>query len=149
MTLSTFGAIMGFALEMIKYSLDIYKTAAQKAQDPLLKETLLTLLREEEKNYNLMEQTRRENVTEMILEAITGLKRADYELDVKLSDTPKDPDLFKAAIILEEKEINFFNDSSVKIPFLEVSRIFRKIVQKKEKNLAKLKNLGLDRFLRG
>lgn len=140
MALSTFGAIMGFASEMIGSSLDIYRIAIGKAIDPNLKETLQALLKEEEKNYSLMEQTRRENVTEMILEPITGLRQEDYEIDVKLSDHAKDVDLLKVALALEEKEKKFFIDSSAKVPLPEVSRIFRKIAQKKEENLSKLKS---------
>lgn len=144
MALSTFGAIMGFASEMIGSSLDIYKIAIGKAIDPNLKETLQALLKEEEKNYSLMEQTRRENVTEMILEPITGLRQEDYEIDVKLSDHAKDVDLLKVALALEEKEKKFFIDSSAKVPLPEVARIFRRIAQRKEKNLTQLKSLSLN-----
>lgn len=144
MALSTFGAIMGFASEMIGSALDIYKIAIGKAIDPNLKETLQALLKEEEKNYSLMEQTRRENVTEMILEPITGLRQEDYEMDVKLSDHTKDVDLLKVALALEEKEKKFFIDSSAKVPLPEVARIFRRITQRKEKNLTQLKSLGLN-----
>ena len=144
MALSTFGAIMGFASEMVRNALEIYQIAVEKAKDPALKETLQALLKEEEKNYSLMEQTRRENVTEMILEPITGLRQEDYEMDVKLSDHTKDVDLLKVALALEEKEKKFFIDSSAKIPLPEVARIFRRIAQRKEKNLTQLKSLSLN-----
>lgn len=143
MALGTFGAIMGFASEMVGRSLDIYKTAIEKAKDPVLKETLQGLLEEAKKNYSLMEQTRRENVTEMILEPIAGLQKDDYEIDIKLSGDTKNEDLLKMALTLEEKERQFFNDASGKLPLPEVSRIFRKIAQKKDRNISKLKLLGL------
>lgn len=143
MPLSTFGAIMEFASEMIGRTKDIYKTAIEKAKDPVLKETLEALLEEGRKNYSLMEQTRRENVTEMILEPITGLRQEDYEIVLKLSDDAKDADLLKMALVLEENEQSFFYVSSTKISLPEVSRIFRRIAQKKEKNLTKLKSIGL------
>ncbi len=144
MVLSTFGAIMNFALERVGYSVNIFKSMVQKAKDSVLKETLQLLLDEEVRNYGLMEQTRRENVTEMILEPITGLEQEDYEITVDLSKQPKDIDLLKVALILEEKERKFFSDSSAKIPLPEVARTFRKVAQKKEKTLAKLKTLGLN-----
>jgi hypothetical protein len=148
MALSTFGAIMGFASEMIGSSIGLYQAALQKAEDFTLKETLQALLREEEINYALMEQTRRENVTEMILEPIAGLQQEDYDMELKLSGNEKDGDLIKMVLILEEKEQRFFNDSSAKVPLPEVSRIFRKIVQKKERNLTKLKSLAVSQFLK-
>jgi rubrerythrin len=144
MALSTFGAIMNFALEKVGYSVNIYKSMVQKAKDSVLKETLQLLLDEEIRNDTLMEQTRRENVTEMILEPITGLEQEDYEITVDLPKQAKDIDLLKVALVLEEKERNFFSDSSAKIPLPEVARTFRKVAQKKEKTLAKLKALGLN-----
>ena len=144
MTLGTFGAIMGFASKMVGCSLDIYKTAIEKAIDPVLKETLKILLEDERKNYFLVEQMRRENVTEMILEPIAGLHEEDYEIGMKVFEQARDVDLLKMALLIEEEERRFFNDSSGKVPFPEVSRIFRKIAQKKEKNLIELRILGLD-----
>jgi rubrerythrin len=147
MTLSTFGAIMGFASEMLERALDVYQTVVEKAEDPFLKETLQGLSREEGKNHSLMEQTRRENVTEMILEPITGLHQEDYEIDVKVLDKMKDVDLLKIALILEESEKKFFHDASSRVSLPEVARIFQKIAQRKEKNLIKLKALGLNQLL--
>jgi hypothetical protein len=94
-----------------------------------------------------MERTRRENVVEMILEPITGLHSRDYEVDVQVSDRTRDVDLLKVALILEEKERRFFYDCSETVPLPEVTRIFRKIAQKKEKNLTKLNSLGLKQLL--
>jgi len=144
MALSTFGAIMGFASEIVGSAMDHYQVAVEKAKDPVLKDTLKALLEEERKNYVLMEQTRRENVTEMILEPITGLHQEDYEIDLKFSDHANDADLLKMALAHEEKEKKFFNDSSAKVPLPEVARIFRRIAQRKEKNLSKLKSIGLN-----
>jgi hypothetical protein len=138
---------MGFASEMIRDSLNIYKSAVQGVKDTALKETLRTLMREEEKNHTSMEQIRRENVTEMILEPIVGLQKENYRLDLKLSGNEKDADLIKLVLMIEEREQKFFDDSSVKLPLPEVARIFRKIAQKKRQNLAKLKALGLSQFL--
>jgi rubrerythrin len=149
MALSTFGAIMGFSVEMVQQTEAFYKTMVQKAKDPMLKEAFQVLLEEERKNYSLMEKTRRENVTEMILEPIAGLHRGDYEIEMKAMDQTKDVDLLKMALILEERGRRFFSEVSDKLPLPEVGRIFRKMAQKKERSLVKLKALGLNQFLRG
>ncbi len=143
MTLSTFGAIMGFSVEMVQQTETFYKTMLQKAKDPVLRAALQVLLEEEEKNYSLVEKTRRENVTEMILEPIAGLHRADYEIEMKGMDQTKDADLLKTALLLEERERRFFSEVSEKLPLPEAGRIFRKMAQKKERSLAKLKTLGI------
>ena len=141
MTLSTFGAIMGFSVEMVQQTETFYKTMLQKAKDPVLREALQVLLEEEGKNYSLVEKTRRENVTEMILEPIAGLHRADHEIEMKGMDQTMDADLLKTALVLEERERRFFSEVSEKVPLPEVGRIFRKMAQKKERSLAKLKTL--------
>jgi hypothetical protein len=143
MVLSTFGAIMAFSFEMVQYALDTYKTAVKNSKNPILRETLEALLQEAKKNLVLMEQIRRENITEMILEPIYGLQREDYEMDIPVFDQAQDVDLIKMALTLEKQMQNFFSDASVKISIPEVERIFRKIVQKKKINLAKLEGLGL------
>ena len=148
MALTTFGAIMGFAAEITEQTGEIYKTLAQKAKGPILRGVLQVLSVEEGKSHSLMEKTRRENVTEMILEPITGLRQEDYGIDLKVVDPMEDPDLLRTALILEEREKKFFNDVSVKVPLPEVARIFRKMVQKKQENVTKLQSLALDQTLK-
>ena len=148
MALTTFGAIMGFAAEITGQTAEIYKTLGQKAKDLGLREELQALSVEGGKNHSLMEKTRRENVTEMILEPITGLHQEDYEIDLKVTDKMGDADLLKAALAFEEREKKFFNDVSIKVPLPEVARIFRKMTQKKQENLAKLQSLALNQTLR-
>jgi hypothetical protein len=93
MSLGTFGAIMTFSSEMVQSALDAYMIAIQRAKDPIVKETLGTLLEEAKKKLILMERIRRENITEMILEPITGMDRTDYEIDKQLPDQAQDIDL--------------------------------------------------------
>ncbi len=148
MALTTFGAIMGFAADITGKTGEIYKTIAQKAKDLGLKEMLQALSIEGGKSHSLMEKTRRENVTEMILEPISGLHQEDYEIDLRVADPMEDADLLKAALAFEEREKKFFSDVSSKVPLPEVARIFRKLAQKKQENLTKLQSLGLNQTLK-
>jgi hypothetical protein len=143
MALSTFGAIMAFAGRIVTQSEDAYKLMAQKADHTLLKETLQTLSAEAGKNRVLIEEARRLNVTEMILEPVSGLRLEDYDMDIQISDKGRDIDTLKIALILEEREKGFFQDASSRIPLPEVARFFRKIVQKKDKNLDRLGNITI------
>ena len=146
MALSTFGAIMGFAAQMVGQTRDTYRALIEKAKDPALKELLQALAVEKEKNYSLMEKTRRENVTEMILEPVTGLHEEDYKVDLQELEQKDDADVLRVALILEQREKNFFQDASTKLPLPEVARIFRKISQKMEEDLEKLQRLGLNQM---
>jgi len=141
MALTTFGAVMGFAAEILRRTGEFYQVAVKKTQSPPLREVLQSLLVEEGKNQSLMEKTRRENVTEMILEPISGLAQEDYEMIAEVPDQPADSDLLRIALTLEEQERKFFADASAKIPLPEVARTFRKMAQKKDSNLIKLRNL--------
>ena len=49
---------------------------------------------------------------------------------------------------LRRERRNSFSDVSSKVPLPEVARIFRKIAQKKEENLAKLQGLALNQTLK-
>ena len=147
MTLTTFGAIMGFAAGMVKEAEETYKVLAEKAKDGRLKEVLEALSVEEGKNHALMVKARRENVTEMILEPVSGLDQGDYALDLKGLDTGEDTGILRVALALEERGKKFFNEASAKVPLPEVARIFRKMVQKKEANLSRLQGLGLSQTL--
>ena len=144
MGLTTFGAIMGFAAETAGKTEEVYKTFASRAKTQTLKEVFQGLAEEEVKNHALMVKTRRENVTEMILEPVTGLQQEDYEIDLKVEEVTEDAGLLKAALMLEERQKKFFRDASSKVSLPEVARIFRKVAQKKEENLARLQGLGLN-----
>ena len=143
MTLSTFGAIMGYAGDIVKQTEEAYRRLIPEAKNPALKQVLQDLAGEEKKNHSLMERTRRENVTEMILEPITGLHQEEYEVDLRGMAQKDDSDLVTVSLILEERARRFFSDASAKIPLPEVARTFRRLCQKKEENVAKLRSLGL------
>jgi rubrerythrin len=147
MALSTFGAIMGFAAEMAREAGETYRSLSEKARAPVLRAVLNELASEAAKNHSLMEKARRENVTEMILEPVAGLNQEDYEVDLQGLSQIDDVDLLKIALLLEERGNRFFRDASTKVPLPEVARIFRKVSQKKEENLTKLQNLGLNQTL--
>ncbi len=147
MALGTFGEVMGFAAEMVKQTETIYKMIVQRVEDPSLKDLFQALLEEEQKNLSQIEKTRRENVTEMILEPITGLHQEDYLMGMEGMDRVQEGDFLKIALRLEEQEQRFFNDVSDRLPFPEVVRIFRKIAQKKGKSIDKLKAIGLNQSL--
>jgi rubrerythrin len=136
---------MGFAAELVKQAEDHYRALALRAKDSTLKEVLEALSAEEVRNHALMMRARRENVTEMILEPVSGLHREDYEMDPTVSDHREDAEIIRAALMLEERGKKFFQDASAKVPLPEVARIFQKIAQKKAENLQRLQGLGLDK----
>ncbi len=136
MELGTFGAVMGYAAQLIQQSLSFYEAALPAAGNAELKGLLQSLADDAHKDLAAMEQARRENVTEMILEPITGLVREKYEIDVK--KPAGDDEIVESAIRLEERDQKFFRDALAKVPLPEVARLFRRVAQRKEKNLSKI-----------
>lgn len=136
MELGTFGAVMGYAAQLIQQSASSYETALHAAQNPELAALLQSLADEANKDLAALEQARRENVTEMILEPITGLRPEEYEVDV--TRPASDAEIIRSARRLEERDQKFFRDASAKVPLPEVARLFRRMAAKKEKNLSRL-----------
>ena len=83
MALTTFGAIMAFAVDMVTKTGEYYKTLALRATGAVLKENLEDLAQEEVKSRVRIEETRRINVTEMILEPVAGLLEEGYEMEIR------------------------------------------------------------------
>jgi rubrerythrin len=135
---------MAFAADMVTQSGEYYKTLAPLTTGAALRENLEDLAREQVKSRARIEETRRMNVTEMILEPVAGLLQEVYEIEVRIPDPSADADVLGLAIALEEREKRFFLDASAKVPLPEVARFFRKIVEKKEKNLSRLASIHVD-----
>jgi rubrerythrin len=139
MTLSTFGAIMEFAIAMTGQTKSIYETLIERVEGQDLKETLRSLAMDEARIGSLMEKTRREHVVEMILEPVSEFYKDDYQVD--LNEFANLAPL-SVALRLEERGLRFFQVASEKLQIPEVTRILKKTARKKEENLRFLKSLG-------
>jgi len=139
MELGTFGAVMAFASQAVTQSAEFYETVSERAKGPELKELLRILQDGANRDRATMEQTRRENVTEMILEPIAGLRREEYEVRLSEMAPEADAEILKTALLLEERDQRWFRDSSAKLRLPEVARIFRKVARRKEETILKLR----------
>jgi len=142
MALNTFGAIMAFALDLVTETGECYKTLAQRAKDGELRESLEELARDEARSKARIEEKRRLNVTEMMLEPISGLLKDAYQMEIATSEAAGDREILGLAKALEEREKRYFHDASAKVPLPEVARFFKKIVERKERNLSHLASIG-------
>lgn len=122
MELSTFGAIFKFAIELEKEAAAYYERAAQEAGDPQVRDALAGLATTHRKRQQAAERMRREQVTEMILEPIYGLREEDWRLDLSAPG-------WQRAVELERRIGGFYAAAAEKVSIPEVSRRFRKLVQ--------------------
>ena len=135
MPLTNFGAILNFAEVLEREDMEFYSRAASAAGSTPPAELFAALAAENKKNIALVQRTRRENVTEMILEPIRDFTRDPYEL--------KPEDLAElgpaAAISLENRAIRYYSDAAEKIRALaEVARVLKTLVKKREKRLERI-----------
>jgi len=142
MELGTFGAVMGFASQLVAQLLEFCETADSLAADGELKAALRSLSEEVAKEGAAMEQARRENVTEMILEPIAGLSREQYQVTLTELTAGADADILEMALRLLERDQRFFQESASKLPLPEVARTLRKVVQRRERSLLGLRALA-------
>jgi len=126
MELNSFGAVMGFAIEVEKKLCEYYQTAS----DTLKEEVFINLAKEQSKAITAMERTRRENVAEMILVAIQGIREEDFTMDITVP--PSAQEAKQKAIALETIAIQFFQLASEKIGVDDVERFFKKLARKRQ-----------------
>ena len=81
MPLVNFGSILSFAEELEKQELAFYSDAALNEACLAYSELFSGFAQEAQRNIKTIQRTRRENVTEMILENIEGFTRDPYRLE--------------------------------------------------------------------
>lgn len=128
MELGTFGAILRFAMELEQRAGDFYEQATGA--------TFHDLARGSRKRLSRLERARREMVSEMILESITGLEGDAYNVD--LDPQADEVELLRQARILEQTCARFYQDAADKMPIREVIRLFQRLARESQKRNAQL-----------
>lgn len=120
MALNQFGAIMTFAINMEEQLAAFYEQAAATGGPHA--EEFLGRTAASQKRRKKIEQSRRENVTEITLEPIDGLDEADYVLDLT-TFTPQ------AVNAIEETVKRFYSDIMPKINVREARQILKRCLK--------------------
>jgi len=142
MPLENFGSILNFAEELELQDLGFYKTVAENpacADHKLLFAELAAAI---DKNVKAVQRTRRENVTEMILEPIKGFIRAPFCESCEGAGSMTAAEAVAAARRLEDRAVRYYTEAAAKIKAQpEVARALKTISKKHTANLAKLQEL--------
>jgi rubrerythrin len=135
MALNSFGTIMAYAIEIEDKLQNFYQQIAD--QD----EAFAIYAKRYGKRKTKIVQVRQEHVTEIILEPISGLNEADYELvpDNKLEDKA---DAIAEAIRLEQIAHKFYIETSAKLNVTEAIRTFQKFASENAERLDELKSFA-------
>jgi rubrerythrin len=141
MPLINFGSILNFAEEIEKQDLQFYTTAAGKPDCSDLKDLLEQFAKNCKKNIQTAQRTRRESVTEMILEPIRDFTRAPFQ------ESMVDPaDLDRAGVLTaaqkyEQRAVRYYEEAALKIKALpEVSRALKTMGKKRAAHIRGLED---------
>jgi rubrerythrin len=116
--LTTFGAVVKFALDIEAEVSDFYESASGVTTDPDLGKLLESLFHRGQKRVKTLLRVRRENVTEMILEPIAGLDSEVHKPVVVFPEGADDGVVRETAAVLETKLHEFYMHAAAKIDFL-------------------------------
>lgn len=143
MPLTNFGAILNFAEAVEKDDMEFYRKAAMTAAAAPYRILFEMFAGEGKKHVSLVQRTRRENVTEMILEPIRNFARDSYQESVGEVDEMDLAEVLAAANAIENRAIRYYGDAAEKIRALpEVSRALKTLAKKRTQRIGQLQNLS-------
>jgi len=143
MPLTNFGAILNFAEKVEQEDMEFYRVASSTDAGAPYRLLLDMFARDGKKLISLIQRTRRENVTEMILEPIRDFVRDSYQLRVENAATLDSTAILTAAAALENRAIRYYGDAAEKMRALpEVSRALKTLAKKRSQRLGQIENLS-------
>jgi tripartite-type tricarboxylate transporter receptor subunit TctC len=139
MPLINFGSILSFAEELEKQDLAFYSDAVGNPACSIYSEMFAQFSKEAKKNIQNVQRTRRENVTEMILENIEGFTRAPYCAECGLAGEMEIADILETANRLEDRAVRYYTAAAEKMKAQsEVARVLKQLGKKHGARQAKL-----------
>ncbi len=142
MPLENFGSILNFAEELELQDLGFYKTLVDNPACADHKQMFEAFAAAIDKNVKSVQRTRRENVTEMILEPIKDFIRAPFCEECAGVDKMNAAEAVEAARRLEDRAVRYYTEAAAKIKAQpEVARALKVIGKKHAAHLAKLGEL--------
>jgi hypothetical protein len=120
MALNQFGAVMTFAIDLEGKLAEFYEQAAATNSDYTAE--LQNRAKSSKSRRQKIEQSRRENVTEITLEAIDGLDEADFAIDFS-QYTPANIDAVEAVVQ------KFYKEAAPKINVREARQVLERCLK--------------------
>ena len=131
MELTTFGAIMKFAMDCEEEIVNILEGMAGNADSPSFGGLLDRIISEGKKNTKLLERARREGINEVILHPITGLESDNYSLQDPPTSGLTSREFGEYLAETCERLIRFYTDAAPKITNPEAMRVFKRLAAKR------------------
>jgi rubrerythrin len=142
MPLENFGSILSFAEDLEHQDITFYKAAAANPACADYKDMFEQFAADDKKNIATVQRTRRENVTEMILEAIKDFSGEPFCEQCEGAGQMNVADALDSARKLEDRAKRYYAQAAEKIKALpEVARALKTISKKHSAHLEKLAEL--------
>ena len=131
MPLENFGSILNFAEEVESQDREFYEAVAGNPACSDHKQMFEQFATDANKNIKTVQRTRRENVTEMILEPIKDFVRAPYCVVCQAAPDMTVEDALATAKRLEDRAVRYYSEAAAKIKALpEVARALKLLAKK-------------------
>lgn len=142
MPIKNFGSLLNFAEAMEKQDMEFYLSAASNPEISDLSDLFQGFARDGEKNITNIQRTRRENVTEMILEGITDFFRKPFVLDAGDHKNMDRAQVLAFAEKMETRALSYYMEGAAKIKALpEVAMALKQAGKKRTAHMKKLSSL--------
>jgi rubrerythrin len=142
MPLINFGSILTFAEEVETQNKDFYTAIAQNPECAECHDLFAQFVRDAKKNIQNVQRTRRENVTEMILEQIRDFTRDPFCESYEGADAMNAQQAIATALQLEGRAVSYYGEAAKKLKAMsEVSRALKALAKKHTGRYNKLKDL--------
>ena len=142
MPLENFGSILNFAENLEKQDQEFFTAAADNPGCANYRELFVAFANDSGKNIKTVQRTRRENVTEMILEPIRDFTRTTYCEECEAAGSMDAEDVLATANRLVDRAERYYTEAAVKIKALpEVSRALKTISKKHKAHREKLASM--------
>jgi hypothetical protein len=142
MELGTFGAVLGYALDIEQRSSAFFEETVDRVAGQDVRAVFEAIMLKGQRRIRNLMRVRRENVTEMILEPISDLNSDNYPLKTGASPDADDAALIGIAAALQDTLKEFFVDAAAKISFLpEASYEFEDLASEHGEDAALLRQL--------
>ena len=141
--IKTFGNLLSFCINLEGRMQDFYLGLVKDKENKILIERFLKLADQNRKRKLLLERIRRENVNEMILQPIEGLK-PDIDFNQLTAEGNFKPlDILERSIKFEKIFSQFYLDAASKANLIlaEASRYFKKLAKENYLRISELKIL--------
>ena len=142
MPLENFGSILNFAEQIESEDQAFYEILINNPACAEHKSVYEGLARDAQKNVKNIQRTRRENVTEMILEPIKDFVRAPFCEECQGADSLSAAEALETARRLEDRALRYYTEAAEKIKAQpEVARALKMVGKKRKAHISKLAEL--------